>query len=167
MASTALANQGSKYTDEDRQAAMACYAVHGNYKRCSDLLSIPPRTLAQWGQTEWWLSSIAEVRLQKQDEIDSGVQKIIDRAIDSVITRLDKGDEMITSKGDTLYKAVSARDSATILGIAFDKQRILRMLPTSITASTDSDKLLKLQQSFEDLAHEKTRQIEASIVAEG
>jgi len=164
---TALANQGSKYSDQDRYAAMACYAVHGNFTKCKDLLVIPVKTIHDWSKSEWWLSAIEQVRSEKQDEIDSGVQKIIDRAIDSVITRLDKGDEMITSKGETLYKAVSARDSATILGIAFDKQRILRMLPTTITATTGSDKLLKLLNNFEEIAHKKTKEIQGTIVAEG
>jgi len=167
MAKTALANKGSKYSDQDRYAAMACYAVHGNLTKCKDLLGIPVTTIHDWSKSEWWLSAIEQVRIEKQDEIDAGIQKIIDRSIESVVTRLDKGDEVITSKGETLYKAVSARDSATILGISFDKQRILRMLPTSISSAGNDDKLLNLLEKFEELAQEKTKQIEATVIAEG
>jgi len=162
-----LVTQGSEYSDEQRRAAIACYVVHGNFKRCSELLGMPARTMQQWGKTEWWLNQIAEVRAEKQDEIDAGISNIIDLAINSVSKRLKDGDEVLDSKGNVSHRAVSARDSATILGISFDKQRILRMLPTVITHTGNDSKLLKLQVKFEELASAKVKEIDGSIVTEG
>ena len=169
MTKVALSSKNTtcKYSHEDKRAAMACYAVHGNFVKCSKILNIPDTTLGQWSRSEWWLQGMTEIRDQKQDEIDAGISNIIDLAIGSVSERIENGDEMIDSKGVRRFKAVSARDSATILGIAFDKQRILRMLPTTITASTDNAKLLKLQESFEQLAAQKTKEIEGTVVSEG
>lgn len=155
---------GSQYSNEDRRAALACYVIHGNYTKCGRMLNIPHNTLSQWGKQEWWLNSIDQVRLEKQDEVDAGYQKIIDMAIESVTTRFKLGDEIVGARGETFHRAVSARDSMTIGAIAQDKQRVLRNLPVSITTSVTSDKLLKLQQSFEALAQAKTIEIEGEVI---
>ncbi len=110
---------------------------------------------------------LVRIRHEKQDELDAQITGSIDKALKSVNDRLELGDEYIKKDGETGYKAVSCRDSATVLGILYDKRSLIRNMPTSITSNTDSAKLLKLQEQFEQLAHEKTKQLEASIVAEG
>ena len=165
---TALANQGSKYTDEIRRAAIGLFVVTGSYKATAKQLNIPHKTVHEWRKKEWWLTEIAQVRIEKADELDAQVSNSINKAIKSVDDRLEKGDAYIIPKtGEVGYKPVSCRDSATVLGILYDKRQIMRLLPTTITASTDSHKLLKLQEQFEQLAHEKTKEIEGTVVAEG
>ena len=144
------------------------FIVNGSYTKTAEQTNIARTTIQSWAKTEWWLTNIVSVRHEKAEELDAQVSNSINKAIKSVDDRLDQGDAYIVPKtGEIAYKPVSCRDSATVLGILYDKRQIMRLLPTAITASTDSDKLLKLQQSFEQLAHEKTKQIEASIVAEG
>ena len=160
-----LANKGSKYTDEHRRAAIGMFLVTGNYKETAKRLNMPDTTIHNWTKSEWWLNEIAIVRAEKSDELDAMVSNSINKAIKSVDDRLESGDAYVIAKtGEVGYKPVSARDSATVLGILYDKRQIMRLLPTTITASTDNDKLLKLQQSFEQLAAAKTKEIEASIV---
>ncbi len=163
---TQAQGQGSKYSDQDRRKAIACYVIHGNIARCSKLLNIPQTTLKYWRKTEWWLASIDEIRHEKQDEVDAGISKVIDMSIDSITDRLRYGDEVLTSKGERLLKKVSARDSATIFGIAFDKQRIMRNLPTTISSRVDNTKLLKLQQQFEAMASKEPKIIDGTVISE-
>jgi len=158
----------SQYTDEQRRAAIGMFVVTGNYKVTADRLNIPQRTINQWGHSEWWLNAIAGIRREKADELDAQVTNSINKAIKSVDERLERGDTYIHPKtGDIAYKPVSCRDSATVLGILYDKRQIMRLLPTTITQTGNDSKLLKLQEKFEQLVSSKTKEIEGSIVSEG
>jgi len=149
MTSTALAKQGSKYSDEQRRAAIGLFVVMGNYKQVAKKLNIPHTTVCQWSKCEWWLNLITQVRIEKSGELDAQVTNSIHRAIKCVDDRLDKGDAYLNTKtGELAYKPVSARDSATVLGILYDKRQIMRLLPTNITQTGNDAKLLKLQEKL-------------------
>jgi len=164
MAKTALASRGSKYNDTDRRKAIGVYVVTGNYTETAKQLNMPERTINQWGKTEWWLNELAVVREEKQDELDAQITGSIHKAFKKVDDRLELGDPYITKTGEIGYKPVSCRDSATVGGIMYDKRALLRNMPTNITVSTDSHKLLKLQEKFEQLVGNKAKIIEGQIV---
>ncbi len=159
-----LASQGSKYTDIDRRQAVGMFVILGNFQATSNQTGIPRVTIQDWSKKEWWLNAVSEVRREKADELDALVTNGIHKAIDSVTGRLDEGDAYVLKDGGIAYKPVSARDSATVLGILYDKRQIMRLLPTNITQTTDSAKLLKLQEKFEELASKKIKEIEGSVV---
>jgi len=159
--------QGSKYTDAQRRQAIGAFVVLGNFKAAGRHTGIPNRTILDWSKRDWWLKEIAIVRAEKSEELDAQVSNSISKALKSVDNRLEQGDAYILKDGGIGYKPVSARDSATVFGIMYDKRALMRNMPTSITQSTDSAKLLKLQESFEALANKKIKEIEASVVAEG
>jgi len=163
-----LVHSGSLYSDDVRRAAIGMFVVLGNYKAVSNKLNIPHTTVCGWAKCEWWLNEIAQVRIEKADELDAQVTNSINKAIKSVDDRLEQGDAYIHTKtGDIAYKPVSCRDSATVLGILYDKRQIMRLLPTTITQTGNDSKLLKLQEKFEQLVNTKTKEIEGSIVSEG
>ena len=119
---------GSKYTDDQRKQAAMQYAVDGLLSKIEQQQGIPQQTLSDWKQTEWWVEIVSEVRLQKEGELDAKLTKLIDNSYDYALDELEKG-----------YVTYS---QALIGGsIAFDKQRILRNLPTSISASQDNRQL--------------------------
>lgn len=155
---------GSQYDNETRQRAVVEYLVLGNIQRVSDSLNIPRQTLSGWTKSEWWQSMLSEIRQEKQEEIDNGIQKALETALEGVQDRIENGDSVIGKEGDLIRKPMSGRDMTTSFGILFDKQRIIRNLPTSISGSADSDKLAKLQAQFEALANEKT--VDGSVVSE-
>jgi len=162
------ASQGSKYTDDIRRAGIGIYVVTGTCTATAKQLNIPDRTVQDWSKKEWWLNTIAVVRAEKQDELDAQITGYIEKAFKSVDDRLTNGDPYINSKtGEIGLKPVSCRDSAMVGGIMYDKRALIRNMPTSISASTDSHKLLKLQAKFEELAGAKTKEIEGSVVGEG
>lgn len=164
---TQLASQGSKYTDVQRRHALGVFVVLGNYQATANETNIPYRTVHEWSKKEWWLKLLEEVRREKADELDTLVTNGIHKAIDSVTDRLDDGDAYLRKDGEIGYKPVSARDSATVLGILYDKRQIMRLLPTTITQTTDSNKLLKLQEKFEALAGRNAKVIEGEVIVEG
>jgi len=159
--------RNSKYDDSQRRHALGVFIVLGNFQATSKQTGVPRATLQDWSKREWWLNLISAVRQEKADELDAQISNSIQKALDSVDGRLEQGDAYITKSGEVAYKPVSARDSATVLGIMFDKRALMRNMPTTITQSTDSAKLLKLQEKFEALANKQIKEIDGSIVSEG
>ena len=152
-----LVGQGSRYSDQDRREAVIQYAIHGSLQKVSDITGIPRTTLIGWKQHEsgYWQTLLDEVRQQTEDEIEAFHTRIIKRASEEVLDRLEHGDYKLTKDGDTVRVPVAARDAATIGAISYDKRRLSLGLATNITdRSSTIDTLIK---RFEEISqkHEK------------
>ena len=145
-----LVQTGSKYSDEDRRQAVAYYCVLGVMSKVSQATDIPTTTLAHWkNKSDWWDGMVAEVRIEKEAEIQAQFSKIIEEACKSVLDSLENGDEVHTKDGIQRIK-MKGRDAATVGAIMFDKLQLSLNRPTSIKGDTGS--LEELAQKFRDLS---------------
>ena len=131
---------GSKYTNEQRINAAYLFLLLGNLNKVSNETNIPQKTLWDWSKTEWWQHLTTKLRIEKQDEIDSTLTRVTDRAMQAIENKLENEDD---------YSIVEA---AKVYGIMFDKQRLLRNQPTSISSNVSNDALKALKAQFEALA---------------
>lgn len=139
--------RGSQYTDSHRREAIANYAVLGNVARVAELIDIPERTVNGWSNSEWWVSELAVIRDQQQDEIIAGYGRIVNNAINGQLDRIEHGDYVFDKKGKVIRKQCSLRDLVGATSYAQQSQRLLLNLPTSI--SGNSSKLTELQSQLE------------------
>ena len=149
-----IIGNGSKYSKQDRIKALAVYIVVGKVKPTSAIVGIPERTIHTWSKSEWWIDAKAKVSKINDQIIDSRTTKIINLAFDNVENRLKTGEYATydTDLKEIVYKPVSAKDSATIFGIMFDKRQISRALPTSINQTT-THHLLDIKAQFESMTN--------------
>ncbi len=82
---------GSHYADEQRREAVAQYVVLGNWRKVAEATGIPQRTLGDWAKQPWFHTLIAEVRAEKGAELDGQLTRIIHKATDQLMDRLDQG----------------------------------------------------------------------------
>lgn len=145
------ADGSSKYSIKDKILAVITYSIEGNYIKSAELSGIPAHMLREWAKRDWWDAWIWRNLSENLNEIDSQFTKIIKKSMDSVLTRLEKGDYSGRHRktGRIQLKPVSAKDSAVIMAITFDKRQIARNLPTNITQS--SDVLSKIADSLNSL----------------
>ena len=62
----------SKYKPTEKVRACAYYMVYGNSKEVERKTGIPGNTVRKWKQTaEWWIPTLAWLRKQRQEELDS------------------------------------------------------------------------------------------------
>jgi hypothetical protein len=130
--------EGSHYTDEQRREAVGHYVVLGNWQAVSEVTGIPHRTCTSWAHAPWFATLYAEVRAEKGAELDGAFTRIIHKATDELLDRLENGDAVLID-GEVKRKPVSARDLALISGITYDKRALARNEPTSITGSDKVD----------------------------
>lgn len=118
--------QGSLYSSEDRRMAAIQFVLLGSVRCVADATGIPVRTLYDWTRTDWWETLVAQVRMEMEGELDATLSRMIQLALAATMDRLENGDYVITSKGETMRKPISARDAMAIVGMAIDKQQMLR-----------------------------------------
>src|SRR5437868_1114119 len=87
--------EGSHYTDEQRREAVAHYVVLGNWQAVSEATGIPHRTCTSWAHAPWFSTLYAEVRAEKGAELDGAFTRIIHKAADELLDRLEHGDAVL------------------------------------------------------------------------
>jgi transposase-like protein len=119
---------GSHYSDQQRREAVACYVLHGTWRKVSELTGIPQRTLNDWSIQPWFGTLLAEVRAEKSDELDAALTSIIHAGTTELLDRLKNGDPVLVA-GEIKRKPVSAKDLALVSAIAYDKRALIREQP--------------------------------------
>jgi len=147
----------SKYSKLHKIQAVSIYIASGKIKLTHQMTGIPLRTLQEWVSTDWWRDCHAQVRALNTNLINARTTHIISQAFDSVQERFAVGDYATydAELREIVYKPVSAKDSAIIFGVMFDKQRINNSLATSINYSTTTH-LIDVQQQFNAISQSTT-----------
>lgn len=123
------------------------------------------QTISEWkNKSEWWPTVLAEVKKDKQDELDAALTRLVHESVSAMQERLEHGEEVVQFKFnkdrgeyDVLRerKEISARDLTSMLNILYDKRAMLRGDPTSISRKADpKDMLTMLKQEFTQIAEE-------------
>lgn len=141
------------YDKDDVIKAARLYLIKGNYTAVARELGIHVTTIKRWSEKDWWPVIIEELRFLRLVEIDGKYSNILDKSLETVLDRLENGDEVVVGK-EICRKKVSARDAALISAIMFDKQRLLHGDPTQIAQHNfDVDERLgSLMNTFEQIA---------------
>ena len=143
-----MVSGGSKYTDEDRREAAIQYAVKGNLNAVGRALLIPIQTLRDWSKTDWWDSTLVQVRAENAHEHIASYDRLTRKALALAEQGIDKLDP------DTL-KANDIKALVVTGATATDKGLLLDGKPTNITGSTES--MAILAQTFRDMSAENKR----------
>jgi hypothetical protein len=138
------------FTDKEKMEAACAFAVTGNSRRTAEITKIAECTIRAWKQTEWWNEIQSKIVKEQDEELDTKLTKLVDKAVDQVNDRLDSGDYLYDAKNQKMVrKPINGKDLAIITAITVDKRQLLRGLPTSRTEKVSQDeRLLKLAEQF-------------------
>jgi len=144
----------------DRIRAATTYALVGNAAEVERITGIPSGTIRQWKTQDWWPQIIERIRLEADDELDVKFTKVVDKAIDLVVDRMDKGDFIYDpNRGQMVRKPISARDGTTVINSFLDKRQLLRQKKDArMEESTVNERLKRLADEFEKFMKAKTIQ---------
>jgi len=123
-----------------------------DYSKVAKQLNLPERTCTDWVNSEWGEALLATLRAEHAPELDATYRKIITKANNELLDRLDNGDEVLDKNNEVVRLKIGGKSLATIGAICFDKRQILNNMPTSINTSMDNAALTKLQQQFQALS---------------
>jgi len=138
------------FTDKEKMNAVCIFAVSGNSRRVAELSGIPEGTIRSWKCTEWWNEILTRIHVEEDEELDTKLTKLVNKAVEAVNERLDEGDWIYNPKLDKLIrKPVNAKDLAIVTAITVDKRQLLRGQPTArIEKISQDERLNKLALQF-------------------
>lgn len=145
------------YSEDDRIRAAATYAMVGNAAEAARITGLPSDRIRRWKTEPWWHQVIERIRSEKDDELDVKFTKIIDKTVDIINDRLEKGDTVYDARNQTfVQKPVAAKETAVITSIFMDKRTLLRDKQSKHQESEAvMDRIKKLADEFDKLTRAK------------
>lgn len=153
-----LPHQAGWWSHKKRLEAVTTYLATGNLTETSRLLNIPHDTLKKWKQADWWDTTITEIQSGDGQRVDNKMSRVIDKALDLIMDRIEQGDFQYDQKTGRLVKVpVKVRDLERVAAGLFDKRQLIRKQPTNIKVSdlNQTERLLQLAEQFAKFAGQK------------
>ena len=138
--------------------AVTTYLATGNMAETSRLINVPKGTLDKWKTSDWWKDLIEEIQSGEGQKQDNKMSKVIDKALDTLMERIDDGDFQYDQRTGRLVKVpLKARDLERVTSGLFDKRQLIRKKPTNIKVDdlNQAGRLLKLAEQFAAFAGKK------------
>lgn len=160
--------EGKWWSDSQKLETVKTYLMTGNIAMTARILKIPDDTVRRWVKTTWWREIVDELRSQDELVLSARLQKIVNKSLDVVEDRLEKGDYVYDQKsGEMRRKPMNGRDAHKIMMDSHSKRDlVLDRAQPQVSDEQVADKLLKLAERFAELAGQKkleTSTIDVSV----
>ena len=155
------AKTNKSWSDKQKLEAVQSWLLLGNLALTSRVLGIPEVTLRLWKTTDWWKTTVAELKAQEDIQMSARLKKIVDASLAAVEDRLVNGDLMYDQKsGELIRKPVNIRDAHKVAVDLMDKKAVLEKAAAPVQEEQkDEDRLLKLAEKFADFVTQKNKPV--------
>lgn len=155
------AKTNKSWSDKQKLEAVQSWLLLGNLALTSRVLGIPEVTLRLWKTTDWWKTTVAELKAQEDIQMSARLKKIVDASLMAVEDRLLNGDLMYDQKsGELIRKPVNIRDAHKVAVDLMDKKAVLEKAAAPVQEEQkDEDRLLKLAEKFADFVTQKNKPV--------
>lgn len=153
------------WSEKKRIEVATAQAMGLNAPMIEAATGVPKETVRGWRLQDWFKDLIAELQREDDYQVDAKLTKIVNKALDTVVDRLENGDFMYDPKtGAFIRKPLLAKDVSKISDTMFDKRNLLRGKPTNISAKAEqiSDRLIKLAAEFSRFVN--TKEVKGEVI---
>lgn len=150
--------RNNKHISENKKIEIATmFAVTKNYKKTAELAQVPETLVKKLRQEVWFDQVMAKVQFQQNEALDAKLTEVVHKAAETLLDRLEDGEYVKDKESGQISRIPIKSDSAArILDSAAKQRQLLRGEATSRSESTtESDRLSKLKEQFENLARSK------------
>lgn len=112
---------------EKKIEVVSQYLVLGNMKQVSVLTGVGHDLIRQWKGQPWWKELETEIRASQNIEMDTKLSNIVEKSLDAVLDRLEKGDPFYNAKtGKVDRRPAPLRDVHRVAVDTLSKRELLR-----------------------------------------
>lgn len=155
------------WTDAEKVRAITIHTQVGNWAEVERMTGIPKETLFSWQRAPWFHEIKQRILEEEDNEVATKFGKIVKKAQEEVLERLENGDWFLLKDGTKTRKPISARDASVIANSATDKRNLLLGKPTSRTEQISTkDRLSKLAEEFKKFAKSKTIDVTPEVTTD-
>ena len=114
------------WPEKKRMEALTTFLATGSQAHTSAITGIPEQTIRTWRKQEWWADRIKEIKEGDTLQLDAKLTKVMDKALDAVMDRLENGEYMYDPRtGDIKRVHAKLRDVQKVAGDMIDKKTLL------------------------------------------
>lgn len=118
---------GSQWDDKKRVEAVTTWLAVGKLSLVEAITGVPKATIASWKRSPWWTELVHEIQNESDQELDSKLQKIVDKSLDVVFDRIENGDFVLNSKtGEVTRVPTKLKDVHRVSVDLIDKRDLIR-----------------------------------------
>lgn len=138
------------WSNKKKNEAIAVYLATGSVILTAEQINVPLKTLQKWKAASWWKDKIDEIQKEDYDRLDGKMSKVIDKALDEVMDRLNNGEYIYdVHTGKTKRTPAKMREINTVFNNLIDKRQLIRKQPTKIIEQqTTAAQLQNLAEQF-------------------
>jgi len=120
--------QISKHWDDKKKVeVVTTYLATGKYALVEAITGVPRATIQAWKRSPWWPDLVNEIQTESDQELDSKLQKIVDKSLDVVLDRIENGDFVLNSKtGEVTRIPTKLKDVHRVSVDLIDKRDLIR-----------------------------------------
>ena len=148
------------WSDAKRIEACTAYLALGNAGLVEVATGVPSGTVRQWKTQPWWKELVDQIQTESDQQVDTKLGSLVEKALVAVNDRLENGDFMWDSRNsEFVRKPVSLKDSWKVSAEMLDKRWLIRDRPdTKVDTEAVSDILTKLAHDFAGMARKKVKE---------
>lgn len=142
----------TKYTDKQKLAICADFALLGDLGAVSEKHGIARNTLRKWSCQAWFKDLQSQIQATHSQRLIAKSHRALDRALDELHDRVELGDLKTVLKGEQVVsyrEPVSARTLATVVNVLAARSEKAAELTQK---KADSYQLADLRESFRQFA---------------
>lgn len=146
----------ANYSEKQKYEAVSAYKITGSLTVVSGMLSIPYITLKKWHVQDWWKDYELDIIQANRAQSNNKVKRIAEKAMAIVEDRLDSGDYQFDQKSQKVVRVpLKAETANRILTDSMNREIMYEKLNTetkkALTDEKMADRLLKIQESFQNI----------------
>lgn len=163
------AHQGGHWKESKRIEVVTMYLSTGSLAETSRITGVPYPTMEGWKRQDWWKELVDKIQSEEDQKLDAKTSKIIDKALDQLLDRIENGEHIYDQKTGTIKRApAKIRDLNTAFTSILDKRQLLRNKPTKIVEQQSTAiQLQNLAESFAKFVQKKTEELPEHHYIEG
>ena len=155
----------ARWTEQQKLQAVATYVMLGNLTETALATEIPRYTLREWKVKDWWRDLVNQIREEDIQQLDSNLQRVIQKALKATEDRLDAGEYQYDPKtGKVIRIPIKANIALKITTELLTKQEHMRDKPERMEVEKTIDAgLAKLADEFVKFSSARTINSKASV----
>lgn len=149
--------RGGWWDDKKKFEAVSTYLAAGTLELTSAITNVPVQTLRSWKRTDWWRTYLEELQYEDNIQLDSKLEKILNKSLDAVMDRVENGDTIYDPRtGKQIRIPAKLRDVQKVTTDLIDKRQLLRKVHKPREEKSEqvtTDHLVQLAQAFAQFAN--------------
>lgn len=163
--------QPGHWSEKKKLECLTTFLTTGKLSLTSAMTGVPVETLRVWKRSDWWATNAAEMQQEGNIELDQKLTKVMDKALEAVMDRLENGEYMYDPRtGKVKRIPAKLRDTGKILNDMIDKKQLIKKTVrdnTDTKQQITADHLVQLAKAFAEFSTGKKQDEVPSQIIEG